>query len=913
MELAATARISAPLEWARLQLRLGEALLAQAHACRHDWAVVLEDLHPRARGAFDAALEEGEKLEAAERAAARMHLARLLVDWRRAIELCHKAIDEISSEDAPELWGTAQRHLADALLASERGAEYGPPLPARGAEHVARFESAVQASRAAVSAISAPAAVAEANVTLMRALTALGKHGGGVALIDEAITVGRAMTAQPWPAASAEGLAAARAALGNALLARARGSKAETAYHNEAVLAHRAALAVAYNQTGSFRQHSYAALGTALVLLAESRSETVAGRLAEDLKRVEANGGADDRWSWAVDVLAVGDVLQDNASVMDLLAALKSFADRQRETQLWEAWAAGVQRNTFRLKAQARRHRVLEELKACVDAHGTADMRLAWATAAAPAYDEPRPLSRQREVLAEIRAVADTHGERLLRAAWANGASTYLEHLLPKDLSAASHVLDELKAYAAEFDDPRLWSVWGGAICKRLKYNTYGEANLDRARAELAEVKPYVLSSLYGWPEAAGTIHHILLAKDPTAAESLRAEIKAHAEMTQEDSAWRAWMTATVKTIKAIRGLDYAAARALVAELQTGACGTNAYDRKYALGQARALIQDREVMQAAGIIDEVLKPLVVAPQSTGTGDNLRISRLDASKAPDLRMVGRGIHAREMILTGTAIEELPDDVEVTQRLDVSQCRRLKRLPANLRVGQLFARECTALQELPAGLEVSYLDLTGCTALKALPGDLIVRRGRLSLRGCERLRALPDGIGPIAQLDLSGCLNITALPPDLVVTAWIDIGGSGLTSLPPSLEGIAIRWRNVPVDERIAFRPETLNVHEILAETNAERRRVMMERFGLDRFMSEADAQVLNEDHDAGGQRRLLRIELPGDEPLVCVSVICPSTLRQFMLRVPPTMTTCRQAVAWTAGFDDPNDYRPGIET
>jgi hypothetical protein len=33
----------------------------------------------------------------------------------------------------------------------------------------------------------------------------------------------------------------------------------------------------------------------------------------------------------------------------------------------------------------------------------------------------------------------------------------------------------------------------------------------------------------------------------------------------------------------------------------------------------------------------------------------------------------------------------------------------------------------------------------------------------------------------------------------------------------------------------------------------------------------------------------------------------------MLRVPPTMTTCRHAVAWTAGFDDPDDYQPTVET
>jgi hypothetical protein len=43
------------------------------------------------------------------------------------------------------------------------------------------------------------------------------------------------------------------------------------------------------------------------------------------------------------------------------------------------------------------------------------------------------------------------------------------------------------------------------------------------------------------------------------------------------------------------------------------------------------------------------------------------------------------------------------------------------------------------------------------------------------------------------------------------------------------------------------------------------------------------------------------------------VACPSTGRRYALRVPPTMRSCRQAAAWTAGFDNPDLYRPLIET
>jgi len=133
------------------------------------------------------------------------------------------------------------------------------------------------------------------------------------------------------------------------------------------------------------------------------------------------------------------------------------------------------------------------------------------------------------------------------------------------------------------------------------------------------------------------------------------------------------------------------------------------------------------------------------------------------------------------------------------------------------------------------------------------------------------------------------------------------------LPASARGAQIRWRGVPIDARIAFQPETITASEVLDQPNAELRRVLLERMGYDAFLSQARAQTLDTDRDKGGERRLLKVDLAGDEPLVCVSVLCPSTGRQYLIRVPPSMRTCRQAVAWVAGFDNADDYRPLVET
>jgi hypothetical protein len=287
--------------------------------------------------------------------------------------------------------------------------------------------------------------------------------------------------------------------------------------------------------------------------------------------------------------------------------------------------------------------------------------------------------------------------------------------------------------------------------------------------------------------------------------------------------------------------------------------------------------------------------------------------IHAENCARLLSIGRQIACRKLIVDGSAISAIPADLSVTFLLSARGCQRLKRLPRGFSTGSLNLQGCVALEELPEGLSVVSLDIGGCAAIKALPDDLELRGGGLSLRDCALIECIPALSGDIAFLDISGCPKIVSIPTSLRITSWIDVAGSGLRELPPHLARLRLRWRGVPVDERVAFRPETLSIGEILTERNAELRRVMIERFGFERFMSEARAEVLDRDCDAGGERRLLRVPMENDEPIVCVSVFCPSTDRQFFLRVPPTMTNCRSAIAWTAGFDDPGEYAPLIET
>jgi hypothetical protein len=295
------------------------------------------------------------------------------------------------------------------------------------------------------------------------------------------------------------------------------------------------------------------------------------------------------------------------------------------------------------------------------------------------------------------------------------------------------------------------------------------------------------------------------------------------------------------------------------------------------------------------------------------GKNISVRRLILKGAQGLKELPSSLRCGYLELQGTEIRALPSDLDVEYKIDLTDCAQLESLPSGLKTGALVLRNCVKLRQLPEDMQVNFLDISGCTQIRELPKSGCVRHGRLLARGCVNLEHLPDWLKELAELDLRNCPKICELPSHLRVSAWVDVAGTAVKSLPKSMSGVGLRWRGVTVNEKVVFRPETISASEVLTERNAEVRRVMLERIGFERFLKLADAKVLHQDTDHGGERRLLKVEIPNDEALVCVSFLCPSTNRQYVVRVPPTMTSCHAAVAWMAGFDNPDDYHPVVET
>ncbi|MEV5619091.1 MULTISPECIES: DUF6745 domain-containing protein [Streptomyces] len=119
-----------------------------------------------------------------------------------------------------------------------------------------------------------------------------------------------------------------------------------------------------------------------------------------------------------------------------------------------------------------------------------------------------------------------------------------------------------------------------------------------------------------------------------------------------------------------------------------------------------------------------------------------------------------------------------------------------------------------------------------------------------------------------------------------------------------DGFALyAWRGMPVPAAFLAELASLTPQRIREEENAELRRVMLEYYGYDRYLTESGAEPVHRDETG----ILWRIALDGDEDVVMVEVVNSTpepdgTHRTYWLRVPPGTRTAKDGVAWTFGLE-----------
>jgi internalin A len=91
--------------------------------------------------------------------------------------------------------------------------------------------------------------------------------------------------------------------------------------------------------------------------------------------------------------------------------------------------------------------------------------------------------------------------------------------------------------------------------------------------------------------------------------------------------------------------------------------------------------------------------------------------------------------------------------------------------------------------------------------------------------------------------------------------------------------------------------------LLAEENAEVRRVLIQGIGYDRIGQELSAKQI----DSWQEYALLQIDKADVEPICLLKMTCPSTGFIHALRVPPNLTSAREAIGWVNWDIDPEEF------
>lgn len=118
--------------------------------------------------------------------------------------------------------------------------------------------------------------------------------------------------------------------------------------------------------------------------------------------------------------------------------------------------------------------------------------------------------------------------------------------------------------------------------------------------------------------------------------------------------------------------------------------------------------------------------------------------------------------------------------------------------------------------------------------------------------------------------------------------------------------------VQVSEQLVMRPEKITPKMIMNQFNVEVKRVMLDLYGLERFMIKSKAELVVLERFASRDYALYHLEMPGDESLTMIKVTNATaepdgTFKDYWIRVPPWMQTAIEAVAWTFSLTE-RDYR-----
>ena len=122
-----------------------------------------------------------------------------------------------------------------------------------------------------------------------------------------------------------------------------------------------------------------------------------------------------------------------------------------------------------------------------------------------------------------------------------------------------------------------------------------------------------------------------------------------------------------------------------------------------------------------------------------------------------------------------------------------------------------------------------------------------------------------------------------------------------------------WHGRNVPRHIIEEPDRITIEMIDEERNIELRTILIDRYGISKFLEDSGARVIQQDQYG----TLFERHFNNDEPLLVVMVKNSTpepdgTYKHYFLRVPPTTLTAKAGIAWTFGLTE-EEYEPEIQT
>ena len=103
-----------------------------------------------------------------------------------------------------------------------------------------------------------------------------------------------------------------------------------------------------------------------------------------------------------------------------------------------------------------------------------------------------------------------------------------------------------------------------------------------------------------------------------------------------------------------------------------------------------------------------------------------------------------------------------------------------------------------------------------------------------------------------------------------------------------------------DYLLFLKGDQLSACEVLSYRNVEIRSLLLNQFGHERLINKLNGKIIHQEGDS----QLLNLNLGNViEPIRVVKVKDSTTKKYYILRVPHSVKTCAQAIAWTFGLEE----------